>query len=324
MLHLFIFLIILMITPPLISSTCCGSKKEEGGGGGGGGASKKSALRKTPKKQRSKEAFSGSRKKSDEKVEEKGKKKSSKEAPSNTKKSVFKSSFDGLHTAVTMEEGKNVGGGGKKSIFPKMKLRKSSGKEEDATARSMVSKPTTSTTGASFARSIMVGAPNDMQSQSTEKTKMKVGISQKRFKTIEEKIAATKKMLAYTGRKGPPPGNPMGNVDNHIEKRAEGHLAVAFSPIHIFDTPAYRYTTRNPKAGHVAKINEAGNLLYLCDDVSKTKSASSSTSSKMKEAEGTKSDMSSSVMEEVYGIKKDDPDTPDTKDDDEDESSGGD
>ena len=139
-----------MITPPLISSTCCGSKKEEGGGGGG--ASKKSALRKTPKKQRSKEAFSGSRKKSDEKVEEKGKKKSSKEAPSNTKKSVFKSSFDGLHTAVTMEEGKNVGGGGKKSIFPKMKLRKSSGKEEDATARSMVSKPTTSTTGASFAR----------------------------------------------------------------------------------------------------------------------------------------------------------------------------
>jgi len=108
----------------------------------------------------------------------------------------------------------------------------------------------------------MVGAPNDMQSQSTEKTKMKVGISQKRFKTIEEKIAATKKMLAYTGRKGPPPGNPMGNVDNHIEKRAEGHLAVAFSPIHIFDTPAYRYTTRNPKAGHGKVFFVGGFMIF--------------------------------------------------------------
>uniref|UniRef100_A0A1I8BWU8 Uncharacterized protein n=1 Tax=Meloidogyne hapla TaxID=6305 RepID=A0A1I8BWU8_MELHA len=314
MLHNFIFLIILVVTP-FISTTCCGSKKEEGGGG----ASKKSvrsSRRQNPKKQSSDSKLSGSKKKGDEKKEEKGKKKSSKEAVSNTTKSVFKSSFDGLQTAVTMEPG-----GGKKSTFPKMKHRKSSGKEE-ATAKSM-SKPTTrSTTGVSFSKSTVAGAPSDMQSKAMVKTKVKGGISQKRFKTVEEKIAATKKMLAYTGRKGPPPGNAMGNVDNHIEKRAEGHLAVAFSPVHIFDTPAYRYTTRNPKAGHVAKINEAGNLLYLCDDVSKTKSASSSMSSKMKEAEVAKSEMGS-IMEEANDVKKDETDTPDTKDDDEEESSGG-
>ena len=80
------------------------------------------------------------------------------------------------------------------------------------------------------------------------------GISQKRFKTVQEKIAATKKMLAYTGRKGPPAGNAIGNVDQQIEKRTEGHLAVAFSSEHIYDSPAYRYTARNPKAGHGDEI----------------------------------------------------------------------
>jgi hypothetical protein len=94
-----------------------------------------------------------------------------------------------------------------------------------------------------------------MKSKAVEQGKVKGFISQKRFKTIEEKIAATKKMLAYTGRKGPPSGNAMGNVDKQIEKKAEGHLAATFSPEHVFDLPAYRYTTRNPKAGQGLEKN---------------------------------------------------------------------
>ncbi|KAF7636426.1 hypothetical protein Mgra_00004212 [Meloidogyne graminicola] len=296
MVHHFLFFLALLVIP-FILINCCGSKKKEGNG------SKKSSKtsNQSVSKKKSSEKLSLKKKSSSETVE---KQRIPSKIENKKQPSVFKSKFDGVKTALKMDPGI------KKSSYQVKGL----GGMDDTTAKS-ISKPTTKSSA--FSKSDVIEAPSDMKSKVQEK--VKGGISQRRFKTVEEKIIATKKFLAYTGRKGPPSGNPMGNLDKQIESEADGHLAITFSPRHIFDTHAYRYSARPPKPGNVARINEAGNLLYLCDDVSKTRSASSSSTSKKKEIEVPKAE-TNNTAEDAHDIKKDEVDLNDVKDEDEEET----
>jgi hypothetical protein len=123
---------------PIISIACCRSKKKDKDG-----ESKKAFQQQSQKKLSSESKLSGS-KKSAEKKKKKGRKSKLSINPSKT--SEFKSNFEGVHTALTLESG------AKKSLFLPIRFLKSSGKDE-TTAKSF-SKPTTKST--SFSKRLVL------------------------------------------------------------------------------------------------------------------------------------------------------------------------